>query len=88
MFLRHQTVFDCLSYILPPKAQANYVCDLFLFSHQPDFFSYLRAFASDRIKFDRNFMAGRDAGVVAIIRSLVGIGSGVDATARAEGFEK
>ncbi|ULJ72154.1 EAL domain-containing protein [Rhizobium gallicum] len=52
-------------------------------------FSYLRAFAFDKIKLDRSFVAGieSDAGSLAIIRAVVGIGSGFNATTLAEGVE-
>nr|WP_280173942.1 bifunctional diguanylate cyclase/phosphodiesterase [Rhizobium sullae] len=52
-------------------------------------FSYLRAFAFDKIKLDRSFVAGieNDAGSLAIIRAVVGIGSGFNATTLAEGVE-
>jgi diguanylate cyclase (GGDEF)-like protein/PAS domain S-box-containing protein len=51
--------------------------------------SYLRAFAFDKIKLDRSFVAGieSDAGNLAIVRAVVGIGSGFNATTLAEGIE-
>jgi predicted signal transduction protein with EAL and GGDEF domain len=50
-------------------------------------FSYLRAFAFDKIKLDRSFIAGieTDPGNLAIVRAVVGIGSGFNATTLAEG---
>lgn len=52
-------------------------------------FSYLRAFAFDKIKLDRSFIAGidTDPGNLAIVRAVVGIGSGFNATTLAEGIE-
>lgn len=52
-------------------------------------FSYLRAFAFDKIKLDRSFVAGieTDPGNLAIVRAVVGIGSGFNATTLAEGVE-
>jgi diguanylate cyclase (GGDEF)-like protein/PAS domain S-box-containing protein len=52
-------------------------------------FSYLRAFAFDKIKLDRSFVSGieTDAGNLAIVRAVVGIGSGFNATTLAEGIE-
>jgi diguanylate cyclase (GGDEF)-like protein/PAS domain S-box-containing protein len=52
-------------------------------------FSYLRAFAFDKIKLDRIFVAGieTDPGNLAIVRAVVGIGSGFNATTLAEGVE-
>ncbi|WP_160011425.1 bifunctional diguanylate cyclase/phosphodiesterase [Rhizobium sp. 18055] len=52
-------------------------------------FSYLRAFAFDKIKLDRSFVAGidTDPGNLAIVRAVVGIGSGFNATTLAEGIE-
>ena len=52
-------------------------------------FSYLRAFAFDKIKLDRSFVAGMesDPGNLAIIRAVAGIGSGFNATTLAEGIE-
>ncbi|SER67656.1 PAS domain S-box-containing protein/diguanylate cyclase (GGDEF) domain-containing protein [Rhizobium sp. NFR03] len=51
--------------------------------------SYLRSFAFDKIKLDRSFVSGieTDAGSLAIIRAVVGIGSGFNATTLAEGVE-
>lgn len=51
--------------------------------------SYLRAFAFDKIKLDRSFVAGieTDPGNLAIVRAVVGIGSGFNATTLAEGIE-
>ncbi len=50
-------------------------------------FSYLRAFAFDKIKLDRSFVSGieTDPGNLAIVRAVVGIGSGFNATTLAEG---
>ncbi len=52
-------------------------------------FSYLRAFAFDKIKLDRSFVSGieSDPGNLAIVRAVVGIGSGFNATTLAEGIE-
>ena len=52
-------------------------------------FSYLRAFAFDKIKLDRSFVSGieTDPGNLAIVRAVVGIGSGFNATTLAEGIE-
>jgi diguanylate cyclase (GGDEF)-like protein/PAS domain S-box-containing protein len=52
-------------------------------------FSYLRAFAFDKIKLDRSFVAGMesDPGNLAIIRAVAGIGSGFNAVTLAEGIE-
>ncbi len=52
-------------------------------------FSYLRAFAFDKIKLDRSFISGieTDPGNLAIVRAVVGIGSGFNATTLAEGIE-
>jgi diguanylate cyclase (GGDEF)-like protein/PAS domain S-box-containing protein len=52
-------------------------------------FSYVRAFAFDKIKLDRSFVAGieTDPGNLAIVRAVVGIGSGFNATTLAEGVE-
>ena len=51
--------------------------------------SYLRAFPFDKIKLDRSFVSGieTDAGNLAIVRAVVGIGSGFNATTLAEGIE-
>ncbi|TCM58194.1 PAS domain S-box-containing protein/diguanylate cyclase (GGDEF)-like protein [Rhizobium sp. PP-F2F-G48] len=51
--------------------------------------SYLRAFAFDKIKLDQSFVSSieTDAGSLAIIRAVVGIGSGFNATTLAEGVE-
>ncbi|CDM59057.1 EAL domain-containing protein [Rhizobium sp. T136] len=51
--------------------------------------SYLRAFAFDKIKLDRSFVSGieTDPGNLAIVRAVVGIGSGFNATTLAEGIE-
>lgn len=51
--------------------------------------SYLRSFAFDKIKLDQSFVSGieTDAGSLAIIRAVVGIGSGFNATTLAEGVE-
>jgi diguanylate cyclase (GGDEF)-like protein/PAS domain S-box-containing protein len=50
---------------------------------------YLRSFPFDKIKLDRSFVAGidTDPGNVAIVRAVVGIGSGFGATTTAEGVE-
>jgi len=52
-------------------------------------FSYLRAFAFDKIKLDRSFVAGMesDPGNLAIVRAVAGIGSGFNAVTLAEGIE-
>jgi len=52
-------------------------------------FSYLRAFAFDKIKLDRSFVSGieTDPGNLAIVRAVVGMGSGFNATTLAEGIE-
>ncbi|GEO86238.1 diguanylate cyclase [Ciceribacter naphthalenivorans] len=52
-------------------------------------FSYLRAFAFDKIKLDRSFVSGleTDPGNLAIVRAVIGIGSGFNATTLAEGIE-
>ncbi|NKM33343.1 putative bifunctional diguanylate cyclase/phosphodiesterase [Rhizobium laguerreae] len=51
--------------------------------------SYLRSFPFDKIKLDRSFVSGieTDAGNLAIVRAVVGIGSGFSATTLAEGIE-
>lgn len=51
--------------------------------------SYLRSFSFDKIKLDRSFVSGieTDAGNLAIVRAVVGIGSGFNATTLAEGIE-
>ncbi|KQR69324.1 putative bifunctional diguanylate cyclase/phosphodiesterase [Rhizobium sp. Leaf341] len=51
--------------------------------------SYLRSFAFDKIKLDRSFVSciETDAGSLAIIRAVAGIGSGFNATTLAEGVE-
>ncbi|RUM23776.1 EAL domain-containing protein [Rhizobium vallis] len=51
--------------------------------------SYLRSFPFDKIKLDRSFVSGieTDAGNLAIVRAVVGIGSGFNATTLAEGIE-
>jgi diguanylate cyclase (GGDEF)-like protein/PAS domain S-box-containing protein len=51
--------------------------------------SYLRSFAFDKIKLDRSFVSGieTDRGNLAIVRAVVGIGSGFNATTLAEGVE-
>jgi len=51
--------------------------------------SYLRAFPFDKIKLDRSFVSGieTDMGNLAIVRAVVGIGSGFNATTLAEGVE-
>ncbi|MGO8499469.1 EAL domain-containing protein, partial [Rhizobium ruizarguesonis] len=51
--------------------------------------SYLRSFPFAKIKLDRSFVAGieADAGNLAIVRAVVGIGSGCNATTLAEGIE-
>jgi EAL domain-containing protein (putative c-di-GMP-specific phosphodiesterase class I) len=50
---------------------------------------YLRSFPFDKIKLDRSFVAGidTDPGNLAIVRAVVGIGSGFGATTTAEGVE-
>jgi diguanylate cyclase (GGDEF)-like protein/PAS domain S-box-containing protein len=50
---------------------------------------YLRSFPFDKIKLDRSFVAGIDMepGNIAIVRAVVGIGSGFGATTTAEGVE-
>ena len=51
--------------------------------------SYLRSFTFDKIKMDRSFVAGLDAepGNLAIIKAVVGLGLGFNATTTAEGVE-
>jgi diguanylate cyclase (GGDEF)-like protein/PAS domain S-box-containing protein len=50
---------------------------------------YLRAFRFDKIKLDRSFVSGieTDPGSLSIVRAVVGIGLGFNATTTAEGIE-
>ncbi len=50
---------------------------------------YLRAFPFDKIKLDRSFVSGieTDPGSLSIVRAVVGIGIGFQATTTAEGIE-
>ena len=50
---------------------------------------YLRAFPFDKIKLDRSFVSGieTDPGSLSIVRAVVGIGLGFQATTTAEGIE-